>query len=170
MISVNQLLMIRESLNALKSDFENSMDYLNSIPKYEVIEVFKERETKWRDLFAVLYESICSQMNMSKDLLLDKINDGSIYIDKEENKDEIILPDLSTNELFEFKVTWKRLENSTIPYMFEPVGNSWGWIPYRQSKCFDPNYKPYFKDESLGMGAFREAIKRGYKVVKSEGN
>lgn len=160
MINASQLQVIRESLDKLKVDFDNSLDFLNSKTKYELVEIFKEREAKWRELLAITYEELFTQINTSKEVLLEQIK-GSIYIDasvlEEENKPEMVL-----------KVTWKRLENSIEPFMFEPVGNSQGWVNYRYSKYFDPKYKPFFTNESKGMGAFREAIKRGYQVVKSE--
>ncbi|WP_324282639.1 hypothetical protein VKI22_03565 [Cyanobacterium aponinum UTEX 3221] len=116
MINASQLQVIRESLDKLKVDFDNSLDFLNSKTKYELVEIFKEREAKWRELLAITYEELFTQINTSKEVLLEQIK-GSIYIDasvlEEENKPEMVL-----------KVTWKRLENSIEPFMFEPVGNS----------------------------------------------
>jgi hypothetical protein len=66
------------------------------------------------------------------------------------------------------KVTWKRLEKTIEPAMYEKVGENYKWVNYRQSKCYNPKYQPFFKDESKGMDAFRTALKLGYIVVKSE--
>lgn len=161
MINASQLQVIRESLDKLKADFEGSIDLLNSMTRYEVVEVFTEREARWRELLAVMYEELFTHMNTSKEMLVKQIKDGILEVEtpdfEVEKEPELVL-----------KVTWKRLENSIEPFMFEPVGNSWGWVNYRQSKCFDPAYQPFFKNESKGMGAFREAVKRGYLVIKLE--
>lgn len=66
------------------------------------------------------------------------------------------------------KVTWRRLENKIEPYMFEKIGENYKWVNYKSSRCYNPTYQPFFKDESKGMDAFRTALKLGYSVVKSE--
>lgn len=139
MINVNQLKAIRDLMDKLKDDFEIGVEMLESMPKYKVMEVFKDREAKWRELLASVYEEVFTQYNSNKELLLKKIFDP-IDTDREVKEEEEKKPE-SLPQLV-LKVTWKRVgEGKAEPFMFEPVGNSWGWVNYKQSKCFDPNYQ-----------------------------
>lgn len=66
------------------------------------------------------------------------------------------------------KVTWIRVEQHLEPFMYEQSKNGyWVWLNYKQSKCYNADYKPFLKSESKGLDAFRTAIRLGYEVVKS---